>query len=75
MFHGKTPFYDMTEYLIFQKIKKASFQIDKVILFFFFFNLRVIKEVPEVAQDLIKKLLVRQPTKRLGAGPVGSSHI
>lgn len=31
MFHGKSPFYDMTEYLIFQKIKKATFQIDKVI--------------------------------------------
>lgn len=31
IFHGKSPFYDMTEYLIFQNIKKAAFQIDKVI--------------------------------------------
>jgi 3-phosphoinositide dependent protein kinase-1 len=55
---GKTPFYDASEFLIFQNVKQVKFTIPE--------------GVPEEAASLIKALLKRDPTSRLGAGPVGT---
>ena len=57
MFTGTSPFKDKTEYLIFRKIldREITFPVD----------------FPEVAQDLVKSLLVIDPLKRIGSGPEG----
>ena len=62
MFYGKTPFKEKTNYLIFRKIEQLK--ID--------FNPNV--NIPEEAKDLINKILVKDPTKRLGAGEPGSEY-
>lgn len=58
LYCGKTPFKDKTEYLIFKKIVEH--------------NIIFPKTVPATAQDLILKLLDRDPKKRLGAGEIDS---
>ena len=62
MFYGKTPFKEKTNYLIFRKIEQLK--ID--------FNPNV--NIPEEAKDLINKILVKDPCKRLGAGETGSEY-
>jgi serine/threonine protein kinase len=62
MFYGKTPFKEKTNYLIFRKIEQLK--ID--------FNPNI--KIPEEAKDLINKILVKDPTKRLGAGEAGSEY-
>ncbi len=57
---GKTPFYDASEFLIFQNVKSAKFTIPE--------------EMPEVGASLINALLKRDPSARLGAGPPGSKN-
>ena len=44
----------LTDYLIFQNIKKLNYKIDT-------------NKIPEDAIDLIQSLLIRDPQKRLGA--------
>ena len=63
MFYGKTPFKERTNYLIFRKIDqlKIDFNNDKV-------------NIPEEAKDLIIKILVKDPLKRLGAGEPGTEY-
>ena len=58
LYCGKTPFKDKTEYLIFKKIEEH--------------NIIFPKTVPATAQDLILKLLDKDPKKRLGAGDIDS---
>ncbi len=55
IFMGHSPFYDKTQYLIFQNILNLKYKIDP--------NL-----IPEEAQDLIRKLLRLDPKERLGSG-------
>ena len=64
MFYGKTPFKEKTSYLIFRKIEqlKIDFNDDKNI------------QIPEEAKDLINKILVKDPSKRLGAGESGTEY-
>jgi 3-phosphoinositide dependent protein kinase-1 len=54
MLAGKVPFKGPNEYQTFQKVTKAPLEIPQ--------------ELSEQAQDLLKKLLVRDPKKRLGGG-------
>lgn len=62
MYYGKTPFKEKTNYLIFRKIEQLK--ID--------FNPNV--KIPEEAKDVITKILVKEPNKRLGAGEPGSEY-
>ena len=64
MFYGKTPFKERTNYLIFRKIEqlKINFDEDDKI------------QIPEEAKDLISKILVKDPSKRLGAGLPGTEY-
>lgn len=62
MYYGKTPFKEKTNYLIFRKIEQLK--ID--------FNPNV--NIPEEAKDIITKILVKEPNKRLGAGEPGSEY-
>ena len=62
MFYGKTPFKEKTNYLIFRKIEQLK--ID--------FSANV--NIPEEAKDLITKILVKDPNKRLGAGETGTEY-
>ena len=64
MFYGKTPFKEKTIYLIFRKIEqlKIDFNDDKNI------------QIPEEAKDLINRILVKDPSKRLGAGESGTEY-
>ena len=64
MFYGKTPFKEKTSYLIFRKIEqlKIDFNDDKNI------------QIPEEAKDLINRILVKDPSKRLGAGESGTEY-
>ena len=64
MFFGKTPFKEKTNYLIFRKIEQLK--ID--------FGDNENGVIPEEAIDLINKILVKDPSKRLGAGPPGSEN-
>ena len=57
MFTGTSPFKDKTEYLVFRKI------LDRKITF--------PESFPEVAQDLVKSLLMIDPLQRIGSGPEG----
>ena len=62
MYYGKTPFKEKTNYLIFRKIEQLK--ID--------FSANV--NIPEEAKDLITKILVKDPNKRLGAGETGTEY-
>ena len=64
MFFGKTPFKERNNYLTFRKIEQLK--ID-------FGDGQKIK-IPEEAKDLINKILVKDPNKRLGAGEPGSEY-
>ena len=64
MFFGKTPFKERTNYLIFRKIEQMKIDFgdgEKI-------------KISEEAKDLITKILVKEPTKRLGAGEPGSEY-
>ena len=56
MFCGKTPFKGNTTYVTFKNIQKLDITYDENI------------SISENAKDLIKKILVKEPEKRLGAG-------
>ena len=62
MFYGKTPFKERTNYLIFRKIEQLKLDFEE--------NDKI--KIPEEAKDLINKILVKDPKKRLGAGDPGS---
>ena len=62
MFYGKTPFKEKTNYLIFRKIDQLQIDFDSKV------------NIPEEAKDLIKKILVKDPATRLGAGETGSEY-
>ena len=62
MYYGKTPFKEKTNYLIFRKIEQLKIE----------FNPNV--NIPEEAKDIITKILVKEPNKRLGAGEPGSEY-
>ena len=64
MFFGKTPFKERNNYLTFRKIEQLK--ID-------FGDGQKIK-IPEEAKDLITKILVKDPSKRLGAGEPGTEY-
>ena len=64
MFFGKTPFKEKTSYLIFRKIEQLK--ID--------FNEDTKVNLTEEAKDLISKILVKDPNKRLGAGEPGTEY-
>ena len=64
MFYGKTPFKERTNYLIFRKIEQLKIDFDE--------DDKV--QIPEEAKDLISKILVKDPSKRLGAGLPGSDY-
>ena len=64
MFYGKTPFKERTNYLIFRKIEQLKIDFDE--------DDKI--QIPEEAKDLISKILVKDPSKRLGAGPPGSDN-
>eukprot|EP01083_Nonionella_stella_P037926 103313_1 len=61
MFTGTTPFKAPTEYLIFQRILEDSLEIPA--------------GFDPLAEDLVRKLLVRDPDARLGAGPGGFADL
>ena len=61
MFTGHSPFKEKTEYLVFRKILDQNLYFPEVIL-----NSKK-KYFPPEAQDLVVKLLVHDPSKRLGA--------
>lgn len=56
---GEYLFNEPNDYLTFEAIRKCEFILKD--------------DLPPEAQDLIKKLLVRDPKKRLGNGPAGSN--
>ena len=62
MFYGKTPFKEKTNYLIFRKIEQLKIDFPPNV------------KIPEEAKDLINKILVRDPSQRLGAGEGGSEY-
>ena len=62
MYYGKTPFKEKSNYLIFKKIEQLKIDFSPK------FN------VPEEAKDLILKILVKEPEKRLGGGNIGSEY-
>ncbi|KAI9251731.1 kinase-like domain-containing protein [Sporodiniella umbellata] len=53
MLTGKSPFKAATDYLIFQKIKTLEYSIPS--------------DFPPIAKDFVQKLLISDPSKRLGA--------
>jgi 3-phosphoinositide dependent protein kinase-1 len=68
-FVGTTPFYENSEYLVFENVKKCHFQIPEVA------NLNIYEQsVPESAASLIRSWLVKDPSKRLGAGGMMSDN-
>ena len=62
MFYGKTPFKEKTNYLIFRKIEQLKIDFSPNV------------NIPEEAKDLITKILVKDPNKRLGAGETGTEY-
>ena len=62
MYCGKTPFKEKTNYLIFRKIEQLKIEYPENVY------------IPEEAKDLISKILVKDPQKRLGAGEKGSQY-
>ncbi|CAO3643930.1 unnamed protein product [Cunninghamella blakesleeana] len=57
MISGRSPFKAATDYLIFQNIKNLAFEFPT--------------DFPEVAKDLVEKLLVLDPEKRFGSDKMG----
>ena len=64
MFFGKTPFKEKNNYLTFRKIEQLKIDFGEA---------QKIK-IPEDAKDLINKILVKDPSKRLGAGKPGTEY-
>ena len=64
MFFGKTPFKEKNNYLTFRKIEqlKIDFEGGEKIT------------IPDDAKDLISKILVKEPNKRLGGGEPGTEY-
>ena len=64
MFFGKTPFKEKNNYLTFRKIEqlKIDFERGEKIT------------IPDDAKDLISKILVKEPNKRLGGGEPGTEY-
>jgi len=60
MIYNKTPFKEKTNYLIFRKIEQLKIEFGEN------------EAITEEAKDLINKILVKDPTKRLGAGEPGT---
>lgn len=60
MYCGKTPFKDKTNYLIFRNIENVKISYPE--------------NMPESARDLISRILVIDPQKRLGAGKNGTAN-
>jgi len=60
MIAGRFAFQGLSEYLTWQKIKQLDYSFPE--------------NFDEDAMDLIQRLLVREPSDRLGAGPPGSDH-
>ena len=61
MFCGKTPFKGSTNYLTFKNIEKLEISYDANI------------SISDNAKDLISKILIKDPSKRLGAGDHGTN--
>ena len=61
MIFNMTPFYDSNNYLTFRKIESANFDFPKDS-----------NDISDEAKDLLKKILVVDPNKRLGGGQFGS---
>ena len=64
MFFGKTPFKEKNNYLTFRKIEQLKIDFEggeKV-------------TIPDDAKDLISKILVKEPYKRLGGGEPGTEY-
>lgn len=57
MFAGHSPFKDKTQYLVFRKI------LEQKVVF--------PDNFPKDAEDLVKSLLIIDPSKRIGSGPEG----
>ena len=62
MFCGRTPFKEKTNYLIFRKIEELKIEYSSNV------------SITEEAKDLISKILVKEPSKRLGAGEKGTEY-
>ena len=62
MFCGRTPFKEKTNYLIFRKIEELKIEYSSNV------------NITEEAKDLISKILVKEPSKRLGAGEKGTEY-
>ena len=62
MFYGKTPFKEKTNYLIFRKIEQLKIDFPPNV------------KIPDEAKDLINRILVKEPSKRLGAGELGTEY-
>ncbi|KAJ7675110.1 kinase-like domain-containing protein [Mycena rosella] len=60
MIAGRFAFSDRSDYLTWQKVKKVEYEFPS--------------GFDDQAKDLVQKLLVHDPLKRLGAGPGGSSN-
>lgn len=63
LFTGKTPFQGKTEKVTFQNILNGHYTFDDNLL------------IPQDAKDIITKLLVKEPSKRLGRGERGFEEI
>ncbi|KAI9306561.1 kinase-like domain-containing protein [Cunninghamella echinulata] len=61
MISGRSPFKAATDYLIFQNIKNLDYEYPT--------------DFPEVAKDLVEKLLVLNPEKRLGSDEMGGIDV
>ena len=61
MIFNMTPFYDSNNYLTFRKIESANFDFPKDS-----------NDISDEAKDLLKKIFVVDPNKRLGGGQFGS---
>lgn len=63
LYFGKTPFFDPHEMSVYSKIISVNYKIPEG------------RDISEEALDLIKRLLVRDPEKRLGGSNVpGYTH-
>ena len=62
MFCGRTPFKEKTNYLIFRKIEELKIEYSSNV------------NITEEAKGLISKILVKEPSKRLGAGEKGTEY-
>ena len=62
MVTGQSPFKSASQYVTFQNIKDLKYAFPEDI------------QIPDEAKDLIQKLLKKDPSERLGAGPLGSEN-